>query len=99
MFRKIFIVSIITLMAIEAFAQQDPQFTQNMFNRLYYNPAYAGSSNALCGTAIHRQQHTSFEGNPVTTILNLDASFNIMELLYEIISGIRIVCYAGRSGC
>ena len=29
-------------------AQQDPQFTMNMFNRLYANPGYAGSNNGIC---------------------------------------------------
>ena len=31
-----------------SFAQQDPQFTMNMFNRLYANPGYAGSNNGIC---------------------------------------------------
>ncbi|MGZ4042172.1 MAG: type IX secretion system membrane protein PorP/SprF, partial [Bacteroidia bacterium] len=32
-----------------AVAQQDPQFTQWMNNRLIYNPGYAGTSGAICG--------------------------------------------------
>ena len=30
-------------MAFVSVAQQDPQFSQNMFNRLYPNPAFAGA--------------------------------------------------------
>lgn len=37
-------------------AQQTYQFTQFMFNRLYYNPAYAGSSGSICASAMYRNQ-------------------------------------------
>lgn len=37
-------------------AQQESQFTQYMFNRLSYNPAYAGSSGSICATALYRSQ-------------------------------------------
>ncbi len=38
------------------FAQQEPQFSQYMFNRLSYNPAYAGSNGAICVTGFFRSQ-------------------------------------------
>jgi type IX secretion system PorP/SprF family membrane protein len=47
-------------------AQQDPMFTQYMFNTLSINPAYAGSKDFLSATAIHRSQWVNFEGAPVT---------------------------------
>ena len=53
-------------------AQQDAQFTQFMFNKLTFNPAYAGSTIAPCLSAIHRQQWVGLEGAPVTSA----ASFN-----------------------
>ncbi|MBQ9313319.1 MAG: PorP/SprF family type IX secretion system membrane protein [Bacteroidales bacterium] len=37
-------------------AQQEPHFTQYMFNRLSYNPAYAGSNGAICFTGFYRNQ-------------------------------------------
>lgn len=37
-------------------AQQEPQFTQYMFNRMSYNPGYAGSSGSICATAMYRNQ-------------------------------------------
>ena len=39
-----------------AMAQQEPQFSQYMFNRLSYNPGYAGSSGSICAAAMYRQQ-------------------------------------------
>lgn len=41
-------------------AQQEPQFTQHMFNKLTYNPGYAGMRNAVCATGIMRQQWVGF---------------------------------------
>ncbi len=37
-------------------AQQEPQFSQYMFNRLSYNPGYAGSNGAICLTGFYRNQ-------------------------------------------
>ena len=53
-------------------AQQDPQFSQNMFNRLMFNPGYAGTSGAICVTGINRSQWMGFEGAPKTFVLGVD---------------------------
>lgn len=50
-------------------AQQDPQFTQFMFNKLIYNPGYAGTSGAICGVAQFRQQWVGFAGAPQSIAL------------------------------
>ena len=39
-----------------SYAQQEPQFTQYMFNRLSYNPGYAGASGSMCGMLMYRNQ-------------------------------------------
>lgn len=62
-----------------AMAQQDPQFTQYMFNRMFDNPGYTGSNKSLCATVIHRQQWTGFDGNPVTSGITLDYAFGGMR--------------------
>lgn len=59
-------------------AQQDAQFSMNMFNRLSVNPAYAGMNKALCGTLFFRNQWTSFPGAPKTGLLSVDFG----EVLY-----------------
>ena len=53
-------------------AQQDAQFTQFMFNKLTFNPGYAGSTLAPCISAIHRQQWVGLEGAPVTSAANFN---------------------------
>jgi type IX secretion system PorP/SprF family membrane protein len=47
-------------------AQQDASYNMYMFNGMYLNPAYAGSSNVLCMTAIYRQQWIGVPGAPKT---------------------------------
>jgi type IX secretion system PorP/SprF family membrane protein len=62
--KKLFVKISIVLAGITgvASAQQDPQFTQFMFNKLIYNPGYAGTSGAICGVAQYRKQWVGFEG-------------------------------------
>lgn len=64
------IYSIIVLMAVllfqDAQAQQDPQYTQYMYNMNVVNPAYAGSKESLSFTALYRDQWSSFDGHPIT---------------------------------
>lgn len=57
-------------------AQQDPQFSQNMFTQLLINPGYAGSEDQICVYALNRTQWTGFEGSPMITVLNMDAAIN-----------------------
>lgn len=61
-----------------SFAQQDAQFSQNMYNRLPVNPAYAGSNNAICGTLIARNQWMGFDGAPKTGFIALDAGVPVL---------------------
>ena len=51
-------------------AQQDPPYSQYMFNTLAFNPAYAGSGDVFTVMALSRHQWVGFEGAPATqTIL------------------------------
>jgi type IX secretion system PorP/SprF family membrane protein len=49
-----------------ASAQQDPQYTQYMYNINVVNPAYAGNKEALSLTALYRNQWAGFDDAPVT---------------------------------
>ena len=50
-------------------AQQEPQYTQFIFNKLTYNPGYAGSFVSPTLTAIYRNQWLGIDGSPKTQIL------------------------------
>ncbi|MBI4944772.1 MAG: type IX secretion system membrane protein PorP/SprF [Bacteroidetes bacterium] len=58
---------------IKGIAQQDPQFSQNMFIKLPVNPGYAGTNGAICATAVYRTQWVGFPGAPKTLYFSLDA--------------------------
>jgi type IX secretion system PorP/SprF family membrane protein len=70
--RKLITIVTLTVSSIAAFAQQDAQFSMNMFNRLAINPAYAGTNKALCATLLYRQQWNSFPGAPKTGLISVD---------------------------
>jgi type IX secretion system PorP/SprF family membrane protein len=54
-------------------AQQDPQFSQYMFNPLFLNPAYAGSRGIMNGALEFRKQWVGFgDGAPVTEVLSVN---------------------------
>lgn len=65
----------ILLITNSLLAQQDEQMSQYMHNQLYYNPAYAGSRNALSTIAIGRFQWVQFDGAPNTQWLSVHAPF------------------------
>ena len=56
-----------------AFAQQDPHFSQYMFNHLVLNPAYAGSWGYLTSNFIFRKQWVGFDGAPETQSFSVHA--------------------------
>ncbi len=61
-------------MANLSFAQQEPMFTQYMFNGLYINPAYAGSHEYWSSSLTIRNQWASadFKGAPKTVLGSID---------------------------
>ena len=50
-------------------AQQDPMYSQYMFNTLAVNPAYAGSADVFTVMALSRHQWVGFNGAPSTQTL------------------------------
>lgn len=90
--RRLLFVAVFTFSVLEISAQQDPQFTQNMFNRLSVNPGYAGSTGDICGTLLIREQWTGFEGNPKTNLFSADGTFNVnLNKTYKFGAGLTII--------
>jgi len=69
--KKLLIAGILLVSYVTVNAQQDPMFTKYMFNSLWYNPAYAGSSDHMNFNLIHRSQWIGFPGAPQTQSLTL----------------------------
>jgi type IX secretion system PorP/SprF family membrane protein len=66
--RKIYVLICVISLAVlpEANAQQNPQYTQYMYNMNVVNPAYAGSKESLSATLLFRDQWSGISGAPRT---------------------------------
>jgi len=71
--RKILLFSMFMGLGLTMMAQQEAQYTQFMYNKLAYNPAYAGSLGATTATGIVRSQWLGLEGAPKSQVFNIDA--------------------------
>ena len=65
------------IMLFDIVAQQDPQYSQYMFNQMAVNPGYAGSHDVICLSAVHRQQWVGIDGAPVTSVFTANAPFKM----------------------
>ena len=73
--RKIFFI-IGTLFVVNAFAQQEPLFTQYYVNDMAINPAISGSKSYSPLTIQTRQQWLGFEGAPLSTNISYHGALN-----------------------
>jgi type IX secretion system PorP/SprF family membrane protein len=98
MLQRTFYTLLIVVSGVSAHAQQDPQFTQYMFNNLYLTPAYAGVDGVTQLTVMHRSQWLGYESSfndgvaPTTQIV----SFN--SPIYKLKSGFGIYGVNDRLG-
>jgi len=80
--RKLYFIVIVFFLftSTQIFAQQEAQVSHNMFNNMAINPGYAGMRDAICATAILRQQWVGFtdadgnKGAPQTNLISIDAA-------------------------
>src|ERR1700758_688252 len=71
--KKIVYIVVLIFVAEVSFAQQDPQYSQYMFNQLVINPAYAGSKEALSAVTDLRKQWVAMPGAPKTGTISMHA--------------------------
>lgn len=64
--KQLFTALLIICLSLTLSAQQAPQYSLYMFNKLNWNPAYAGLDHSLSATGIFRTQWAGLEGNPVS---------------------------------
>jgi type IX secretion system PorP/SprF family membrane protein len=69
-------VAVLVMNAGIARAQQEPLYTQFMFNSLVFNPAYAGSHDALIASLHARAQWTGINDAPMTQTLLVHSPIN-----------------------
>jgi len=64
---------LIVLTTYLSFGQQDPQFTNYMFNTMSVNSAYAGNRGHLTFTGLLREQWAGIDGAPRTQTFSVDS--------------------------
>ncbi len=66
-------ILIFVIVANVSFSQQDPMYTQYIFNTQTINPAYAGTWESLGFIALARQQWAGWDGAPQTYTFSMQA--------------------------
>ena len=67
------------LFVIKSNAQQDPQFSQYIFNNLSFNPGATGIEQSISATALHRSQWVGFEDAPVSTNFTVQSPVSLLN--------------------
>jgi len=80
------------MLSVVAFAQKDPQFTQNIQTRLAVNPAYSGVEGSMNFLALYRNQWAGFKGQPFKGLLCVDIP---VEKLH---GGVGLTCFKNTLG-
>ncbi|WP_394805713.1 PorP/SprF family type IX secretion system membrane protein [Nonlabens ulvanivorans] len=71
MMNKLLTIILLFAFAKAVTAQQDPQYTQYMYNPITINPAYAGNRGVMSVVGLHRSQWVGLDGAPRTQSLSL----------------------------
>jgi type IX secretion system PorP/SprF family membrane protein len=83
--RSILLIFVLSAVGLGLRAQQDPQFTHNMFNNAFVNPGSYGLSDGITVTGIFREQWLGFKDYnndkvaPETFLLTADAPVRILH--------------------
>lgn len=89
-FLKIGILLILLFSAVSVYGQQDAQFTQYMYNGMFYNPAFAGKDGGYRFSALHRSQWLNYTtssgqgGAPVTQLITAEGRLEGKNIGYGI---------------
>lgn len=68
------------LQTLNCYAQQYPQMSQYMFNKIFVNPAFCGNTPVLNVSLDYRQQYMGFEGAPTTQFLSASLPFQLKNM-------------------
>jgi len=85
--KKIFcFLFLLIIFNLAAIAQQDPQFTFFKEALLTYNPGFAGTSRAISGLILNRNQWSGIDGAPKSSVFSAESSTE----LWGVKSGIGV---------
>ena len=79
------------VLPLSAFGQNSPHFTMFMYNKLLFNPAYAGSRDVTSADAAYRDQWTGIQGAPKTLNVSVDGPVgSYMRAFRKVAIGVSI---------
>lgn len=78
--RRYILVIAFLAMGLLVRAQEDPQFSQNMYNHMTINPAFAGVRGNWAISGIYRNQWQKMPGAPETYAFSVDAPLRIRRM-------------------
>ncbi|HMG15183.1 MAG TPA: type IX secretion system membrane protein PorP/SprF [Saprospiraceae bacterium] len=73
--KKTLLLIIAIICSIAMYAQENPQYSHFLFNKLAYNPGYTGGREVLAVQALYRQQWQNIEGAPQTANIAIHSPF------------------------
>ncbi|GAB4132037.1 MAG: type IX secretion system membrane protein PorP/SprF [Raineya sp.] len=73
--KKSVLIILLVYFSFELSAQQDPLYSQYMFNMSALNPAYVGSHELISSALLFRKQFVGIAGSPTTATFGIDAPF------------------------
>ncbi|MBL7944306.1 MAG: type IX secretion system membrane protein PorP/SprF [Flavobacteriales bacterium] len=76
--RKVLLSAVVAIISLTALGQQDPQFTNWMFDKLSFNPAAAGMRDNCgehCISMFFRDQWDGFDRDPKTLLFNYSGQY------------------------
>jgi type IX secretion system PorP/SprF family membrane protein len=76
--RLLFLI-LLLIGANTVFAQQDPQYSQYMYNTMIINPGYAGSEDAISAALLHREEMVGMPGKPSTSVFHVNAPVKLFN--------------------
>ncbi|MBC7382911.1 MAG: type IX secretion system membrane protein PorP/SprF [Bacteroidia bacterium] len=86
-YTKIFVFVVISFVSNKIRAQQDPHYSQFMFNKLTYNPGFAGATDGkICVSLLNRAQWVGFGGKTVDGLAQGDAPSNLIGSINSALS-------------
>ena len=90
--KRILLIAATALLTGAVHAQQDPQFTQWMNDKLSFNPGVAGTDGANCLNLFYRQQWSGFDRSPKSMLLNFHAPVKALK------GGLGVTFYNDKLG-
>ncbi|GAL86862.1 membrane protein [Sporocytophaga myxococcoides] len=92
------LIMMLLLKSAFAYAQNEPMYSQYIFNTLVINPAYAGSQGDLNATAVYRKQWMDIEGAPSSQTFSIHSPIKKRKIALGLLAVHDKIGVTGKTG-